>query len=327
MVIDTLLEVDTLNNCYYFAIQDCTMGKTPAFSFLSKKGYFSQEFFSKMANYSNLPISYLEEYNRIKYEPIKYMEQFPYGNVAGLMFDFVKEVPNVISLDSSNIGFKVDFTKFRNADYSPDAETTEVVDVYQRVKDALESTTYLALPIGEPYAVASLSDKEFTAILNDSFVEVKDDEVKSTLTSNTANFSINRINVKFIDDVTLRYVYDVSVNGYVCNINQDAEVSYDIYDFATSFFTKIEIESGGVKFSGSSNKHVTELLNISGGLFTLVKTKQPKAFNSNSLASRFDINLAGISSELSDVNMQSAPKETVIDSTNKRISFIVERQF
>ena len=202
-----------------------------------------------------------------------------------------------------------------------------MVDVYQRVKDALDATTYSTLPLGEPYTVASLSDKEFTAILNDSFIEVKDDEVKSSLTSSTANFSISKVNVKFIDDVTLRYVYDVSVNGYVCNINQDTEVSYDIYDFATSFFTKIEIESGGVKFSGSSNKHVTELLNISDDLFTSVKTKQPKAFDSNSNASRFDINLAGISSELSDSNMQSAPKETIIDSINKRINFAVTRMF
>ena len=325
VVIDTLLEADTSNKCYYFAIQDCTIGKSPAFSFLSKKGYFSKEFFLKIAEHSNLPISYLEEYNRIKYEPIKYMDQFPYGDVSGLMFDLVKEVPSTISLDPSNIGFKVDFTKFRNADCAPETEVTPVVDVYQRVKDALESTTYSSLPIGEPYAVASVSDKELTAILNDSFIGVNDDEVKSTLTSNTANFSINKVNVKFIDDVTLRYVYDVSVNGYVCNINQDAEVSYDIYDFATYFFTKIEIESGGVKFSGSSNKHLTELLNISDDLFTNVKTKQPKAFDSDSLASRFDINLAGISSDLTDPRYQSSPTETSLDSINKRINFLVTR--
>ena len=325
VVIDTLLEVDELNKCYYFAIQDCTMGKTPAFSFLSKKGYFSQEFFSKIGEYSNLPISYLEEYNRIKYEPTKYLDQFPYGNVSGLMFDLVKEVSSTISLDPSNIGFKVDFTKFRNTDYASDTETTEVVDVYQKVKDALESTSYSSLPIGEPYTVASLSDKELTAILNDSFIEINDDEVKSALTSNTANFSINKVNVKFIDDVTLRYVYDVSMNGYVCNINQDAEVSYDIYDFATSFYTKTEIESGGVKFSGSSNKHVTELLNISDDLFTSVKTKQPKTFNSNSLASTFDINLVGISSDLTDPKYQSSPMETSLDSINKRINFLVTR--
>lgn len=325
VVVDTLLEVDNSSKCYYFAIQDCTMGKTPAFSFLNKKGYFSQEFFSKIAEYSNLPISYLEEYNRIKYEPLKYMDQFPYGDISSLMFDFVKEVPSTISLDQSSLGFKVDFTKFKNADYAPDTETTEVVDVYKRVKDALEAATYSTLPLGEPYTVTSISDKEFSSILNDSFIEVKDDEIKSSLTSNTANFSINKINVKFIDDVTLRYVYDVSVNGYVCNIDQDGEVSYDIYDFATSFFTKIEIESGGVKFSGSSNKHVTELLNITDNLFTDVKTKQPKAFDSDSLASRFDINLVGISSDLTDLKYQSSPMETSLDSINKRINFLVTR--
>ena len=325
VVIDTLLDVDDINKCYYFSIQDCTMGKTPAFSFLSKKGYLSQEFFSKLAEYSNLPISYLEKYYRVKYDPLKYMDQFPYGDVSSLMFDFVKEVPDVISLDSSNIGFKVDFTKFRNADYASETETTEVVDVYQRVKDTLEAITYSSLPIGEPYVVASSTDKELSAILNDSFIEVKDDEIKSALTSNTANFAINKINVKFIDDVTLRYVYDVSMNGYICNINQDAEVTYDIYDFATSFYSKTEIECDGVKFSGSSNKHVTELLNISDDLFTNVKTKQPKAFNYDSNASRFDINLAGISNDLTDSKYQSTQMETSLDSVNKRITFLVTR--
>ena len=51
-----------------------------------------------------------------------------------------------------------------------------------------------------------------------------------------------------------------------------------------------------------------------------MKTKRPKTFDSNSLPSRFDINLAGFSTELSDFNLQSIPKETVIDSANKRIN-------
>ena len=325
VVIDTLLEVDTPNNCYYFAIQDCTMGKTPAFSFLSKKGYFSQEFFSKIAEYSNLPIGYIEEYNRIKYEPIKYMDQFPYGNVAGLMFDFVKEVPTTISLDSSNIGFKVDFTKFRNADYIQETETLEVVDVYQRVKDALEAVYYDSLPMNEPYIVTSLTGKELSAIINDSFVVKKDEEVKSILTLNKANFSIFRMNIKIVDNNTLKYAFDVSVNGYVCNINQDIEFTNDIYDFETYFYAAQEIESGGVKFTGSTNEHVNQILSIENSTFNRVKSKQPKAFDSNSLSSRFDINLIGISGELTNPKLQFAPKETSLNSLNKTINFFITR--
>ena len=325
VVIDTLLEVDTLNKCYYFAIQDCTMGKTPAFSFLSKKGYFSQEFFSKIADYSNLPVSYLEEYNRIKYEPIKYMDQFPYGDVASLMFDFVKEVPNVISLDSSKIGFKVDFTKFRNDDYSLETEVTEVVDVYQRVKDALESINYTSLPIGIPYVVMSLNEKEFTTIINDSFLEVKDEEVTSILTINKANFSISRMAIKILDSVTLKYVFDVSVNGYVCNINQNVTIVNDIYDFETHFYSSLEIESGDIKFTGSNNKQVAQILNIEDNIFNRVKLKQPNAFNFDSLASRFDIELNGLSDELSDVKLRTSPKEISIDAINKCLNFEITR--
>ena len=121
--------------------------------------------------------------------------------------------------------------------------------------------------------------------------------------------------------------YNMGLSGAALALDKKINIwGYKVGD-PQSNYTKTEIESGGVKFSGSSNKHVTELLNISDDFFTIVKTKQTKAFGSDSLASRFDINLAGISSELSDLNMQSIPKETVIDSTNKRINFTVERQF
>ena len=325
VVVDTLLEIDTSNKCYYFAIQDCMTGKTPAFSFLSKKGYFSQEFFSKIAEYSKLPISYLEKTNRIKYEPIKYMEQFPVGIVAGLMFDFVKQDPNVISLDSSNIGFKVDFTKFRNADYIQETETLKVVDVYQRVKDALETVYYDSLPMNEPYIFTSLTEKELSAIINDSFVAKKDEEVKSILTLNKANFSISRMNIKIVDDITLKYVFDVSVNGYVCNINQDIEFTNDIYDFETYLYAAQEIECGGVRFAGSTNKHVNEILSVENNTFDQIKTKQPKSFDSNSLSSRFDLNLTGISDELTNHKLQIAPKEAGLDSLNKTINFSITR--
>ena len=325
VVIDTLLEVDTSNKCYYFAIQDCTMGKTPAFSFLSKKGYFSQEFFSKISEYSNLPISYLEEYNRIKYEPIKYMDQFPLGDVAGLMFDFVKEIPNVVSLDSSNIGFKVDFTNFRNADYIQETETLEVVDVYQRVKDALEAVYYDSLPMNEPYIVTSLTEKELSAIINDSFVAKKDEEVKSILTLNKVNFSIIRMNIKIVDNNTLKYVFDVTVNGYVCNINQEVEFTNDIYDFETYLYASQEIQSGGIKLTGSANKYVNEILTIETDTFSIVKSKQPKVFDFSSLSSRFDISLTGISDELTNPKLQFVPKETSLDGVYKCINFVVTR--
>ena len=301
------------------------MGKIPAFSFLSKKGYFSQEFFSKIAEYSNLPISFLEETNRIKYEPIKYMGQFPVGIVAGLMFDFVKEVPTTISLDSSNIGFKVDFTKFRNADYIQETETLEVVDVYQRVKDALEAVYYDSLPMNEPYIVTSLTGKELSAIINDSFIVKKDEEVKSILTLNKANFSISTMNIKIVDDNTLKYVFDVSINGYACNINQEVEFTNDIYDFETYLYAAQEIECGGIKLTGSANKYVNEILTIENDTFSIVKSKQPKAFDFNSLSSIFDINLSGISDELTNPKLQIAPKETSLDSVYKCINFVVTR--
>ena len=327
IVLDTVSVGDPTTNSYYLSIQNCTIGKMNAFGFLGKKGYFSQEFFGKITEYSNLPISYVAEYNAIKYEPLKYMDQFPLGDVAGLMFDFTKEDPSTISLSQNNLGFKIDFKKFRNSDYHEESESTEVVDVYQRVKTAFDGIDSSALPVNEPYIVASLSDIELSRIINDSYEVVIDDDVTSTLTNNIAKFSIESINVKFIDEITIRYVYNVSVNGYICNVNQNVEVVSQIQDFETVFFAAEEIESGGIKFSGGDNGHVREINEILNDTFAKVETKQPNAFISSALSDSSAINLETLSEELSDLSLKYATKETRINSVENQIEFVITRVF
>ena len=327
VVVNTISVADPTTNSYYLAIQNCTIGKMSAFGYLSKKGYFSQEFIGKIAEYSNLPISYVAEYNSIKYEPLKYLEQFPQGDVAGLVFDFAKQDVSTYSLTQNNLGFKISFKKFRNTNYSSEIDSTTVVDVYQRVKQALDELDSSTLPIEEPYVVATLSDKELTAIINDSFEVTKDDDVESTLTTNKASFSINRVSVKFIDDITMKYIYDVSVNGYIININQEVEPFGSIYDFETCFFAAEEIESGGIKFTGGDNGHVREINKILNDTFTKVESKQPNAFEASILNDSFLINLEGISDTLSDFSLKYAIKETRINSVDQNIEFIITRLF
>lgn len=327
VVLDTVSIEDPANKCYYLSIQNCTIGKMNAFGFLSKKSYISQEFFGKIGEYSNLPISYVAEYNAIKYEPLKYLEQFPQGDVAGLIFDFAKQDLSTYSLTQNNLGFKISFKKFRNTNYSLEMDSTPIVDVYQRVKQALDELDSSTLPIDEPYVVATLSDKELSAIINDSFEVVKDDDIESTLTNNKASFSINRVSVKFIDDITMKYIYDVSVNGYIININQDVEPFGSIYDFETCFFAAEEIESGTIKFTGGDNGHVREINEILNETFSNLETKQPKAFESSPLNDSFLINLDGISDELSDISLKYATKEIRINSEDKNLEFIITRIF
>lgn len=327
VVIDTVSVVDHSTNSYYLSIQNCTIGKMTAFKVLKEKGYISQEFLGKIAKYSNLPISYVKEYNSIKYEPLKYIDQFPLGDVAGLMFDFIKEDKTVISLTQNNLGFKIDFKKFRNFDDKEDSGATEVVDVYQRVKTALDGIDSSALPVNEPYPVEFLSDKELSRIINDSYEVVRDDDVTSSLTNNKAKFSIESINVKYIDEVTMRYVYDVSVNGYICNINQDVEVFTSIYDFETIFQAAEEIESGGIKFSGGDNGHVREINEIINDVFAKVEENQPKAFVSSPTNDSFFIDLNGISDELSDIDLKFSLKEIKINVLEQRLDFCATKLF
>ena len=326
VVVDTVSVEDPANNCYYLGIQNCTIGKMNAFGFLSKKGYFSQEFFGKIADYSNLPISYVAEYNAIKYEPLKYMDQFPLGDVAGLIFDFAKQDTSTYSLTPENLGFKISFKKFKNSDYGPESSSS-VVDVYQRVKTALDATDSSSLAIDEPYCVATLSENELNAIVNESFQSVKDDDIESTLTTNKAKFSIVKLSVRFVDDITMRYIFNVSVNGYVININQDVEIFNGINDFETEFFAAEEIESGGIKFSGGDNGHVREINEILNDTFSNLESKQPKVFEASPLNDSFLIRLDGISDELSDISLKYATKEIRINSLNATIEFVITRIF
>ena len=69
-----------------------------------------------------------------------------------------------------------------------DIDSTPVVDAYQRVKTSLDELDSSTLPIDEPYVVETLSEKELSKLMNNSFISASDDELTSPLTSNKAKF-------------------------------------------------------------------------------------------------------------------------------------------
>lgn len=326
-MVDTISVADPSTNSYYLAIQNCMIGKMPAFGYLSKKGHFSQEFIGKIAEYSNLPVSFIAEYNSIRYEPLKYMSEFPKGHIGDLIFDVVNEDTSVISLNQSDLGFKIDFSSLRNSDFISEEDSTPIVDVYSRVKTALDDIDSSTLPIDEPYVVETLSEKELAKLVNNSFVTVSDDELTSTLTSNKTKFSIVGANVTFVDDMAIRFSLSISINGYKVNLNVNAEVFSDIYDFETYFFLEEECSIGNIKYSGGDNLYVRFINEILNDTFSNLVESQPKAFNANPLADQFSINFDGISDELSDISLKFSPKEIRINSIDKQLEFIVTRMF
>lgn len=327
VVLDTLSQVDNQNNCYYLTIVSYKMGQVSPVNYLKEKGYISEEFCNKIASYSNLPISYVSSLNSIKYEPLKYIEEFPKGDIGELLFDAIKQDTSTISLTQDNLGFKVNLKSFRDVSVEEPTSSIEVVDVYSRVKTALEDIDSSTLPIGEPYVVTTLSEKELSSIVNHSSTKVKDEDVVSRLTSNKVLMSIISTNLTFVDDVTLKFSLNVSINGYIINICVYVETSPGIYDFETCFYFKEEVSTGNVTYSGSTNTYVRKILGILNDTCKNIVTNQPKAFTSNSLADTFSINLEGISDELSDPTLVFAPKETRINSTSKQIEFVVTRMF
>lgn len=327
VVLDTLSQVDKANNCYYLTIVSYKMGQVSPTNFLEEKGYISEEFCNKIATYSNLPISYVSSLNSIKYEPLKYINQFPKGDIGGLLFDAIKQDTSTISLTPDNLGFKVNLKSFRESSYEESTSTTEVVDVYPRVKTALEDIDSSTLPIGEPYVVTTISEKELSSIFNHSSTKFKDEDVVSTLTSNKVVMSVIGTTLTIVDDVTLKFSLSVSINGYNINICVYEETSPGMYDFETCFYFKEEVSTGNVTYSGSTNTYVRKILGILNDTCKNIVTSQPKAFTSNPLADTFSINLDGISDELSDPSLVFAPKETRINSSSKQIEFVVTRMF
>ena len=323
VVVDTVSSVDKENNCFYLAIQKCDIGQVSAFNYLSKKGYISNEFVSKVATHANLPISYDKKTNSIKYEPLKYIDLFRKGDIADLVFDAVKKERSAITLVENDLSFNINFTKFRNADYVEVNSSTPVVDVYNRVKSSLEALDSSSLTKNVPYVVDSLSELELTRIINNSLIEVKDEDVTSSLTLNKAKYKVSGVNISFISDELIRLSLNVSVNEYIININVDAEIYSLDDDFETYFYFKEEISVGTCKYIGSLDKYVSKVISILNVIFMNVSLSQTKSFTSNPSADQFGIYLNNISSELSDISLQACPKEIRINPVSHVLEFVI----
>ena len=323
VVVDTVSSVDLENNCFYLAIQKCDIGQLSAFHYLTKKGYISNEFVSKVATHANLPISYDKKTNSIKYEPLKYIDLFRKGDIADLVFDSVKKERSAITLVENDLSFNINFTKFRNADYVEVNSSTPVVDVYNKVKSSLEALDSSSLTKNVPYVVDSLSELELTRIINNSFIEVKDEDVTSSLTLNKAKYKVSGVNISFISDKLIRLSLNVNINEYIININVDAEIYSLEGDFETYFYFKEEISVGICKYIGSTDQYVSKVISILNVIFMNVSLNQTKSFTSNPSADQFGIYLNNISSELSDISLQACPKQIRINPVSHVLEFVI----
>ena len=276
-----------------------------------------------MATHANLPISYDKKSNSIKYEPLKYIDLFRKGDIADLVFDAVKKERSAITLVENDLSFNINFTKFRNTDYVEVNSSTPVVDVYNKVKSSLEALDSSSLTKNVPYVVDSLSELELTRIINNSLIEVKDEDVTSSLTLNKAKYKVSSLNISFISDEQIRLSLNVSVNEYIININVDAEIYSLEDDFETYFYFKEEISVGTCKYIGSLDKYVSKVISILNDTFMNVSLSQTKSFTSNPSADQFGIYLNNISSELSDISLQACPKEIRINPVSHVLEFVI----
>jgi len=332
LVVDTVVaSLDDVNKTITLQVVNGTIGKLPTWSYLKQKEYVTEDLLNNLFTSSNLPLTYSSSTDTFLVEPLKFIDAFPLGDVAGMMFDFVKEDLSAVSLDPISLGFQINFAKFRNTNYVVSTETTEVPDLEARIKSAYDELDYDSLPLNEAHKIASLTDKELSAYLNESFTKWEDDEVTSGLTSNIAKFSINKVNVEFIDDANMRLVYDVSVNGYICNVNQNITYNNSSeLDFEFIMFGGVKISSGlSSSFSGVSNGHVKEILDLVGVMFEGVGSKHPNIFKGMKTNCSLAIDLDFISDYVltlpDGIKLMSLITNTSINSQNNCLDFRVTR--
>lgn len=123
----------------------------------------------------------------------------------------------------------------------------------------------------------------------------------------------------------IRISLNLSINGYIINVNVDVDTLSNIYDFKTLFSIKQEFMIGSIKYSGGDNHYVRFINSLLNDTFLVLKERQPKAFTSNPLVDEFSIYLNGISDELSDPILKSAAKEVNINPLTSQLEFIITR--
>ena len=280
------------------------MGKVESSKMLVRKGYLTSDWINKYFKACKLPISYDGKTKVLHYEVGSFFNEFPETKISKTFFNLALQDSTRLSVDPSNLGFVVDFSKLRSKnDLAINTSTTPIPSFYDELKDACE-TQFAGMSMVEEKMVYSLNESDFANLLKSSIPA----SFKETI--GTVAFDLVDAQSTFKEgkiDIALLF----SLNGYL--IDQNVEVEFDDYS-DTVFDAGIEVSY--------SNKFLSEYLEQ---IFSKVAENHGDFFTYNELQGLLSIDLEDMNDEFGDINLKSAWKTIEINPLTKTIDFSITR--
>lgn len=324
--IDTIASAETNYNIT-LKINKCSMGNVDVTNFLIDKGYFSDKFIDKLGIESALPIKYVGANRSFVYEPLKYIEYFPDGNLSGLTMLLAGKDKTSLEMDTTTLGFDVALSKFRNATYAPIGDLDAPVDIYSRVLSGYQNLDYDAMQVGQQVEVARVSQKELLDIFNDSLISPDVEIMESEYTTDKATLSYKAMDVSVIESSLIRIRHDVNINGYVINLNQDIICESEGSYFKLIMQTEPMLFSNEAILFNSSTNYVNYFCEVLNRVYGELASKQNKVFSMNIGSNSMTLKLDSLVSDIVNIDprLLTLQTKTILDSPNECIKFIVTK--
>lgn len=280
------------------------IGKIESTKKLINKGYLTSDWIDRYFKACHLPITYNEKSKVLTYEVGSFFNVFSETKISKTFFNLVKQDKTRLSVNPSNLGFVVDFSKLRSKnDLSINTLSDPIPNFYDELKDACE-TGFVGMTMGEEKMIYSVSEHDFANLLKSSI-------------PNSFKESIGVVNFDLVDaqptfkenniDISLLF----SLNGYL--IDQNIKVEFNDYS-DTVFDAGMEVSY--------SNKFLSEYLE---NIFGKVAENHGNFFTYNVDQGVLSIDLEDMNNEFGDINLKSAWKEIEINPLTKTIDFSITR--
>lgn len=221
VALDTVSYVDNVNKVVELQVIDAKLGKFPILNKIKNNGYLTNDFVSKVSEKANLPISFNDETNTFKVEPLKFVNYFETGELSKLLLNEVFSNKDNIRV-SSLMNMRVDFSSLRSMKHKPSRTQGTLVNPLERVSSVITDGLIDSMSPGDSETTLALTSEEYSDYFK-SELKDKKETYSSSLTSNTLEFYIKDIEA-VLSVNQIKYMFNISINGYMV----DASIFFDI---------------------------------------------------------------------------------------------------
>ena len=234
-------------------IEKVKLGKVGGKNFLKKKGILNESFLNSFFKVANLPISYKDKKETFTVAPLNYIDSFPESSIATIYINIARKHPSkTIKINTSNLGFEVDFSKLRSSSSLSMIDTDDDISTF---KDELDTACASVVVEAEPKNLYQISKHELDLAFSKSIApQIKEEyksngkTIKNYLASITADFGTDYL------DIHLVY----SINGYLVDVIipldllDTGETEYSAYYFEMRY----ECEIGSYYYEDFEDEYV-----------------------------------------------------------------------